>query len=596
VVVDADGNPIAGLPGTAFQLGLTGGTSGGTFGPVTETATPGTYTATFTGAAAGSASTVTCSIDGVTMDPPTVTVVPGAVSGSRSTVSIAAGTDVSGAADTVTMVVVDADGNPIAGLPGTAFQLGLTGGTSGGTFGPVAETSTPGTYTATLTGTTAGTTEELTTILDGIALEDRPSVVVTPGTVSGGHSQLGLENPVIVRGKTETLSIAVEDAAGNLIPGLPQSAFQLNLMGGASAGTFGPVTASQTPGIYTAVLTGTKPGMSSSLTATIDGVALTAEPAVTVIPGAVSGLVSVIQHAQPRTMMGKTQTINIVVKDGAGKPIVGLPSSSFRLSMSGGTSGGTFGQVTETATPGTYSFTFTGVTSGSAAGLHIAVDGIALKATPSLKVTPSPVSAINSTIGFTTPSMSSGTKDILTITVKDGNGNPINGLPSKDFRFSLTGGTSAGKFGPVTETATVGVYTLTFTGTTAGSPSTLIATVNGVSLSVHPTITVVAGAVSPARSTIRIASPTVTFGESDTLTIAVKDSAGNAIGGLPSSAFQLDLSGGTSAGTFGPVTETSEPGTYTVTFTGTAEGSTSSLFATIDGLKLLEKAMIKVNA
>src|SRR5262249_8866114 len=47
-----------------------------------------------------------------------------------------------------------------------------------------------------------------------------------------------------------------------------------------------------------------------------------------------------------------------------------------------------------------------------------------------------------------------GTGDVLTITVTDTNGNPVSGLASSAFSLSLSGGTSAGVFGAVTETAT----------------------------------------------------------------------------------------------------------------------------------------------
>jgi hypothetical protein len=85
-----------------------------------------------------------------------------------------------------------------------------------------------------------------------------------------------------------------------------------------------------------------------------------------------------------------------------------------------------------------------------------------------------------------------GSTDIVTIVVRDAFGNAVSGLASNAFHFTLSGGTSAGVFGVVTETSTPGTYTVTFTGTTAGSASTLTATVNGATILAGPTVTVTA--------------------------------------------------------------------------------------------------------
>src|SRR5262249_16387478 len=148
----------------------------------------------------------------------------------------------------------------------------------------------------------------------------------------------------------------------------------------------------------------------------------------------------------------------------------------------------------------------------------------------------------------------SGSGDVVTIIVKDTSNTAVTGLASGAFSFALSGGTSAGTFGPVTETATPGTYTTTFNGTTAGTASSLTATVAGVALSNHPTITVTPGAVSGTMSTVSFATALVASGGADAVNIVVKDAAGNAVAGLAGSSFTFALSGGTSAGTFGPAT------------------------------------------
>jgi hypothetical protein len=308
----------------------------------------------------------------------------------------------------------------------------------------------------------------------------------------------------------------------------------------------------------------------------------------------VSGTNSTVSFASPIVASGKTDLVTIVVKDVNGNIITGLGSSAFNLALSGGTSAGTFGSVTETATKGTYTALFTGTTAGTASTLTATVGGVALGTTPTVQVTPGAVSATKSTVRFATSTDAAGKTDQVTIVVKDANGNAVSGLAGTAFSLRLSGGTSAGTFGSVTETATKGTYTALFTGTTAGTASTLTATVSGVILTTKPTVRVTAGAVSGTRSTDSFASSTVALGKTDTLTIVVKDAYGNAVSGLGNSAFGFTLSGGTSAGTFGTVTETATKGTYIVIFTPTKAGTADTLVLTVNGIALTARPKITV--
>jgi len=206
------------------------------------------------------------------------------------------------------------------------------------------------------------------------------------------------------------------------------------------------------------------------------------------------------------------------------------------------------------------------------------------------------ISAASSTDSFANSSDASGTKDVFTIVVKDTNGNAVRGLPSSAFAFSLSGGASAGAFGPVTASSTPGTYTTTFTGSTAGTASAVTAIVEGVTLTAEPTITVVVGAVSHKKSKVGFANSSMASGNTDTVTISLEDGAGNAVSGLAGGAFHFSLSGGTSAGTFGNVTQTTTKGTYTAIFTATTAGTVSPLTATVNGVILTTKPTIKVTA
>jgi hypothetical protein len=597
-VKDAAGNAITGLANGAFGFSLTGGTSTGIFGSMTETATPGTYTATFTAAAAaGTPSSLTVTASEVTLTAhPTVQVVPGPVSGSNSTASFANASVASGGGDPLTVVVRDAAGNAITGLTTAAFGLSLSGGASAGTFGAVTATGTPGTYTVTFTGTTAGTASSLSVTVSGVTLASHPAVQVVPGPVSGATSTAGFATSTVASGNTDVVTIAVKDAAGNAITGLAGTAFALGLSGGASGGTWGSAAETATPGTYTATLTAVTAGTASALTATVGGTTLTAHPTVQVTPGPVSGSNSTAGFAAPTVFAGGTDVVTIVVKDAAGNAISGLANAAFALGLAGGTSDGTFGAVTAAATPGTYTAAFTGTAVGTASTLTVTVNGVTLASQPTVTVNPNPISASTSTAGFAAGTVASGSPDVVTIAVKDSVGGPVGGLPGSNFVLTLAGGGSAGTFGTVTETATAGTYTATFTGTTAGTASSLTVVVSGVTLTANPTVQVVPGPVSGTTSTVGFTAPTVTAGNTDLVTVVVKDAAGNPVGGLAGGAFGLSLSGGTSTGSFGAVTATGTPGTYTATFTGAAAGTPASLAATVGGVVLAAHPTVRVTA
>jgi hypothetical protein len=372
----------------------------------------------------------------------------------------------------------------------------------------VAETIASGYQTSTLFGY-------------GISAQSSADLFTYSGqTISGANSTVSFADPTVASGNTDTVTIVVEDNTGAAVPGLASAAFGFSLSGGSSTGSFGAVTATGTPGTYTATFTGTMAGTTNTLTASVTGVALTGKPTITVTPGAVSSTDSTAGFATPTVASGGTDTVTVVVKDAAGNAVPGLTSGAFGFSLSGGTSTGSFGAVTESATPGTYTATFTGITAGTASTLTVTVSGIILNPMPTITITGGTVpsqppvqpaaggtSGTNSTASFATPTVALVVKkrgrgrkqrprilageDMLTIAVKDGAGNPMAGLTNNAFGLGLVGGSSAGIFGPVTETAMKGTYLAMFTAKRAGTACHLTATVNGVALSSTPAVTVI---------------------------------------------------------------------------------------------------------
>ena len=313
----------------------------------------------------------------------------------------------------------------------------------------------------------------------------------------------------------------------------------------------------------------------------------------TFLPAGPNRANSTAQFASATGASGTADVLTITVTDAAGNAVSGLPASAFTLQLTGGTSTGSFGTVTESSTAGTYTVPFTGAIAGSTDTLTITVNGISLARRPTIRVTPGALGAGASTVQFATPGVVAGHRDIVTIVARDAAGNAIRSLAASAFAFALAGG-SGGKFGAVSVTAVAGTYVARFTGTTAGSASTLTATVAGVALAAAPTVTVTPAAVSGAASTAVFATSPVVSGGTATLTIAVKDAWGNVLSGLDSQAFTLRL-GGVNTGSFSAVTQTATAGTYTAIFTGARVG-TSRLAIWVNGVLLTTRPTIEVIA
>ncbi len=154
---------------------------------------------------------------------------------------------------------------------------------------------------------------------------------------------------------------------------------------------------------------------------------------------------------------------------------------------------------------------------------------------------------------------------------------------------SKTGG--QGKFGTVTDMKN-GTYTVTFTGTTAGT-NTITAAIGGKAVtSTAPTITVTPGAYSLERSVVTPSAASVAPGGTVTVYLQTKDAAGNDLTtNLQEEDIAIAFALGTTSGhegTFSSVTYV-DKGEYEATFTATTAG-TNTIMAEIGSGKVTSTA------
>ena len=428
-----------------------------------------------------------------------------------STVTVTPASIASGSTATVTLTAKDPNGNQLTsgGLTVTFSLAGSGAGISNGTFSTPTTDNGNGTYTATFTGTVAGSPNTIQAAVANVGnVTSTPSITVTPGPVSLATSTVTVTPASIASGSTATVTLTAKDANGNqeTSGGLTVTFSLVGSGAGISNGTFSPTTDNGN-GTYTATFTGTTAGTPNTIQAAIATVGnVSSTPTITVTPGPVSLTTSTVTVAPASIASGSTATVTLTAKDANGNQETsgGLTVTFSMVSSGAGISNGTFSTPTTDHGDGTYTATFTGTTAGNPNNIQAAIATVGnVSSTPSITVTPGPISLAQSTVTVSPASITLGSTATVTLTAKDAAGNQETS-GGKTVTFSLVSsgtGISSGTF-PSSGTATDhgnGTYTATFTSTAAGNPNNIqaaIATVGNVSSTPSITVTPLAAPTS----------------------------------------------------------------------------------------------------
>lgn len=520
---DAAGNQLT-SGGLTVTFSIGGGGSSGNISSVIDN-NNGTYTATFTATIAGSTATLSAAIGGsaVTSSMPSVTVNPGSASLEQSSVTHSASSVASGSGVAVTLTVRDSYGNQL-NSGGLTVAFTATGGSSTGTYGTVTDHGN-GTYSAVWTGVLKGTARSLGATIGGAAITSvLPAVTVTQGPMSLSRSSVTVSGTSVASGSDLTVTLTEKDAAGNTATsGGLSVAFAR--AGGTSNGVFDAVV-DNGDGTYSANFTGTASGTATTLSATIDGSAVTSTmPKVTVVPGPADLTASTVTVSSATVVSGNNATVTVTARDAFGNQLSN-GGSSVTFAATGGSSGILMGPTVDNNN-GTYTATLTGTTAGSATQIQASIEGnLLLSSFPDITVQIGPISAAGSVVTVSAASIQSGSSSTLTLTARDAFGNAIS-AGGATVSFAHSGGASTGTISAVTDHGD-GTYTATFTGVTAGSATTITSQIDGASVStVLPTI-----AVSPSSTRIAVITGypgSTTAGDPHGFDVTITDHASNII-------------------------------------------------------------------
>ncbi len=534
-----------------------------TFAGLGITGPVGSYTIRF------SSGSLTAAVSGA------VSVTAGAVSRTRSSVSaspdqIAAGTGQA----TITVTARDAGGNPIQGAN---VQLQATG--SGNNLGNPGSTGPNGVATATFSSTGTGP-HTITATVSGVEIGDHPVVTVAAGPVSPSESRVDASPNQIPAGGSSTVTVTARDAASNPVAG---ASVTLNVTGGGTLTAPGSTNAN---GVATSTFSSTELGP-HTITATINGTAVTDNATVTVTVGEASRIVIATQpddNVQNGAQLAPQPVVQ--VQDDQGNN-VGPAGRVITAALASGPGGAQLGGDVTRETDGSGRAAFTNLSITGPVGsytIRFSSGTLTTVTSGTITLTTGPVSAGQSSVNANPDQVPAGTgQSTVTVTARDAGGNPVQGA---SVELQATG--SGNSLGNPGSTNSSGVATATFSATGLGQ-HTITARINGVTVTDNAIVTVTSGPVSASQSSVRSSADQITAGGAPaTITITARDAGGNPVSGA---SVQLDATGG--GNNFGSVGSTNGSGVTTATFTSTQSGA-HVITATINGTAISDNVTVTV--
>ncbi len=322
-------------------------TTAGSLGATTDNS-DGTYQATLTSTTTLGSAKVTAKLGGTTIASIgtatnsaalTVNFVTGPVSTTAST-AVANPTTVAAdgvTASTITVTAMDNSGHP---LTNQTVSLSVSG--SGNSVSTPAPTGVNGQTTATLTSTVAET-KTITVTIGSTQINAQPTVTFTSQGVSGFNS-IAVANPnvnLVADGvSASTITVTAKDGSGN-----PLSGKSVTL---AATGSGNILTQPGSPtdanGQVTATLKSTV-AETKTITVTVDGTIINAQPTITFVPGPATQLVFTSQPVT--TPVNVTMPAVVVqIEDQQGNPVP-QSGTTITLALSASTLSGTDPRVTD---------------------------------------------------------------------------------------------------------------------------------------------------------------------------------------------------------------------------------------------------------
>ncbi|EKN5096057.1 inverse autotransporter beta domain-containing protein, partial [Yersinia enterocolitica] len=528
-----------------------------------------------------------------------VTVLPGAISLADSHFVAPQGVkpDADGrTTTTLTLTLKDDNGNPLTkqaeGITLTASSL--TGNGTDPHIAGAVEVS-PGVYEIVVTSGTKIGTMTLTPAFNGTHLPPAAVTFVPTPVLSGSTHSIPVGSLPADGTTTTTITLALKDVNGNPLTGHQgEITFVTNPLSGSGTHPQIAAVVEVSPGIYEAIITaGTNTG-TLTVTPWISGVSMDSKQI---------NLIAVVSPGSSTTTAANgtleangtaSTTLTLTLKDVNGQPLIGH-AGHITLAPSTLAGNGTDPQLTTVTevSPGVYTAVIIAGTKMGPLTITPTIFGAYLTSTV-VNFT-AVISGATSTVGIASANLPANgvSTTILTLTLKDINGQPLSGQLSHILLSPsvLAGNGTDPQLTTVTEVGP-GIYEAVVTAGTKTGPWTVISSVNDVPLdSVTVSFT---PEVSPSSSTSSAANANLPAdgNTTTTLTFTLLDNSGSPLVGQVG---HLSLSTSALAGSgidpqLGEIVEIS-PGVYTAVLTAGTKTGHITVTPAINGANLTPVAV-----
>lgn len=507
LIKDVNDNPISGVTPT-FSATDTGGTNGYSACSATNAAGISNCTMTSTRAETKTLQIAT-PVSKIGGD---VVFEPGAPSAATSTITGSGPVVADGATNsTITITILDANSNPIAGQTPT-FSATDTGGTN--QLGACSATNASGVSTCTLNSERA---EVKTLNITAPVNKADGTVTFTAGAATVANSNITGTGPIVAdNAATSTITITLRDQFSNPVSGQTPS---FSATDTNTTNAYGGCSASDANGESSCTLRST---FAETKTLNITAPVNKADGTVVFTPGGASVANSTITGTGAVSADGvSTSTITITLLDAFMNPLSGI-TPTFAATDTGSTNG--YAACSATNASGVSTCTMTS-TRAETKTLQITAPIIKSDGTVVFQVGAAAIAT--STITGTGPVVADGVAtSSVTITILDAFSNPIAGV-TPTFNATDTGGSN--NYSACSSTNASGVSTCTMTSQRAETKTLSIAT---PVVKADGTVNFTAGAASVGNSLISGTGPVVANGvATSTITITLLDQFSNPVAG-----------------------------------------------------------------
>ncbi len=440
-----------------------------------------------------------------------VQVLPGAVSAATSSFTTSRDTLIVDSTATLHLVPRDLSGSALGSGVLTAVNVGA--GSSLGTISGLAYYASDSSYRGTYIAVAAGSTVALRAVVNGTLLTtSRPMTVIADPTRVSAESPVAVTPDSVAVGQTAHWVTTPLNAVGRKLGS--GRTVHVALVGGTSTATVGTITYSPADSSYHALLTGVTSGTATTVTTTVNGVVLSATRLLTVNtapPPPPPPPPVVATQLRITTLPGDTTSggldvpsgsllgsITVSLRSAGGDPVAqaGVPITVTAVTAGGAVwTGATLtgaGPLT-TGADGTVVFPAIRLSALAATGrIRLNASGLMATSLP-VRVRAGAASGTTSSLLVTPSSVVVGATSLATVTLRDAQNNKLGS--GQVVSLSLGSGSSGVTAGAVSFQAADSTYRATLTGTAAGTPRVVQATVAFVAITPTRTLTVTAPAV-----------------------------------------------------------------------------------------------------